>query len=144
VRSKAGILAAMIAGALALMATGCGGGGGGSSLPSPYAGSWAGVADVVDGSGTGSSQPSNITLSVDAKGHVNGTWTDPGGSGTITGTVSNGGTATVNILYPGNPADTITGHGVTNIATNGQWQGTLPVSTTGMDGTSLTFQATKQ
>jgi hypothetical protein len=67
-RSKAGIVAAMIAGALALVVTGCGGGGGGSSTPSPFAGSWAGVAGFVDGTGAGQGQATNITMAVDAKG----------------------------------------------------------------------------
>jgi hypothetical protein len=57
------------------------------------------------------------------RGHVTGAWSDPVGSGTITGSVSNGGTASINILYPGSPEDTIKGHGVTTLTTTGAMAG---------------------
>lgn len=68
---------------LALFLTGCGSGG--SSSPSVYAGSWDGIYQA--GSETGA-----IAVVVNSKGRFTGTYTDSVGGGSVSGTISNGGT----------------------------------------------------
>ena len=117
---------------------GCGGGGG--SVPSPYAGSWSGLMGVASGGGSGTGgSPSQASLTVDSKGRINGTWADSVGSGALTGRVNNDGAASM-IVSMG--AETATGQGVTTIAQDGHWAGNLVVSDPA--GASITFDLSRQ
>jgi hypothetical protein len=84
---RGAILAAIVVALVAL--AGCGSGGG-SAIPSPFAGAWAGVMGAAAGD-VDSGMPTTVSLSVDRKGHLTGTWTDAGSSGSLLGEVSNGG-----------------------------------------------------
>jgi hypothetical protein len=124
---------------VSLCLLGCGGGGG-SDLPSPYAGAWAGVVGVADGGAGGSGgEPSSVVLTVDGKGRVSGTWSDSLGSGSLTGKVEAGGRATLTIAMGSEAA---TGQGVTVIAQDGHWTGSLQV--VDQPGVSLAFDVARQ
>lgn len=132
--------------AVSVLLTGCGGGGG-STPASPFAGSWAGVMGFTDASGGGggaAGTPSDILLSVDSKGHLAGSWTDAGGGGALSGSVTNGGTMTLNVQYPGSPPSVTFTKGITNIASDGTWQGTLPDVGADSVGQSAVFQVARQ
>jgi hypothetical protein len=103
--SRGGILAAIIVALVAL--AGCGSGGG-LSTPSPFAGEWGGVMGAAAG-GVDSGMPTSVSLSVDRKGHLTGTWTDAGSSGLLSGEVNNSGTLTLSVASPSPSPDAVTG-----------------------------------
>lgn len=121
-----------------LCLSGCGGGGG-SDLPSPYAGAWSGVMAVADGGGAGSGDgPSQVVMTVDSKGRVSGTWSDSVGSGSLAGSVTNGGTATLTVAMG---EESATGKGVTAVGQDGHWTGSLQV--TDQAGVSINFEVAR-
>jgi hypothetical protein len=131
---------ASIALLLALLA-GCGGGG--SSVPSPFAGSWAGTLALADGSGP-DPNPAAVQLAVNSQGRVTGTWTDPTASGSLFGSVSRGGGLTLAVAYPGPPPVSISGSGNSTLSGSGAWQGTLPALGEENAGMSFTLEVNRQ
>ena len=127
-----------------LSLAGCGGGGG-TSIPSPFAGSWGGTLAITGVSLTNGPASTNIVLSVDTKGTVTGTWADPpntdNGSGALQGSVSNDGTLTLTLLTSANTG--AIGKGVTNIAQSGPWQGSLIIQNGSDAGGSMVFSVSR-
>lgn len=122
-----------------LLLAGCGGGG--SSQPSPYQGAWAGSVTLFGSGQPQDGLPTAATLTVDSKGHATGTWSDTSGSGALAGTVTNGGTFTLNIEVP-SAGQTYQAKGVTSLTQTGAWQGSLPVQDG--SGMSLVLDVAKQ
>lgn len=120
-----------------LLCIGCGSGG--SSTPSPYRGSWVGQAVA-----TSTGEVANVFVSVSDKGRLTGSWEDALGGGALSGSVSNGGTLTLNIADGQGIDPAIQARGVTNIAGSGAWQGNLQVTTEGYNGMSVAFSVTRQ
>jgi hypothetical protein len=117
-----------------LLIAGCGGGGG-SSLPSPFAGSW------TDGQGG--------NVNVDSKGHIVGgspTTLSDGTSGNITwqGAVGNDGALSGSVtLTTATQTASLAISGGSNLGTDGHWHGTLVMTGNGKTA-SAPFDFTRQ
>lgn len=79
-----------------IVVPGCGGGG--SSVPSPFAGAWSGTYDAggIPDNGT-------ATATITTSGQLTGTVhsTAGNGDGTVSGKISNAGTVSAHVTYPG-------------------------------------------
>ncbi|HLK17059.1 MAG TPA: hypothetical protein VKT78_19800 [Fimbriimonadaceae bacterium] len=126
-----------LVGCIWLSSAGCGGSGG-SSTPSPFAGTWVGTwnAPSIPDSGT-----TNVTI--DTNGQITGSTHDnnSGTNGTFTGSITNAGALSATVSYPGTANSSVTGTG--SIASNGHLLGNA-IQVQGGVQVGLTEDLTKQ
>lgn len=120
---------------LALVLAGCGGSGG-SSTPSPFAGTWDGPFPPGGDQGT-------LSLTIGTDGTTNGTSVDQtyNLTGTIRGSISNTGVFSGTVQYPGYQAASL--NGVLSITAGGQLTGNYTESLQGQQ-VNGTITLTKQ